>query len=1317
MSFERLTNIASISKTLRFRLKPVGKTLENLEKLGKLDKDFERNNFYPILKNIADDYYRQYIRNRLTDLNLDWIKLYYAHELLNSTDKESKKNLTTIQSEYRKILLNILSGELDKNGEKFSKDIVKKNKELYGKLFKKEFILEILPKFVENTNIYNKEYFNGINLYNKFTTRLSNFWEARKNIFTDKDIATGIPFRVVNENFVYFYKNIQVFNKNIKYLEDKLDNLEKNLKSEGIMSIDKSIKDFFNPNGFNYVITQKGIDTYQAIRGGFTKENGEKVQGINEILNLIQQQLRRNPDTKNIKLGVLTKLRKQILEYSESTSFLIDQIEDDSDLVDRINKFNVSFFESTEVSPSIFVQLENLYNLLKTANKEDIYIDARNTQKFSQMLFGQWDVIRRGYSLKIIEGTKEEKKKYKKYIELDETSKAKGYLTLMEIQELVSSVEGYEEIDVFNVLLEKFKINIIERLKVETPIYGSPMKLEAIKEYLEKHLEEYHKWKLLLINNDELDLDEAFYPLLNEVISDYNIIQLYNLTRNYLTRKYSDKEKIKINFDFPTLADGWSESKISDNRSIILRKDGNYYLGILEDNKLLDNNITNFLENCYEIMKYNLFPDAAKMIPKCSISKKEVKNHFENGEDKSIYLSNQFVGRLEISKELYELQNNLVDGKKKYQIDYLRNTDDKVGYRNALNQWITFCKKFLNKYQGTQDFDYSKLKEAKYYDKLDQFYADVDSYGYSLDFDTINEDLVNKAVEDGKLLLFQIYNKDFSPDSKGKKNLHTLFWLSMFSDENLRTRKLKLNGQAEIFYRKKSEKKPIIHKEGSILLNKIDKKGNTIPDDIYDECYRYLNKKIGRQDLSDEAITLLNKDVLKYKEARFDIIKDRRYSESQFFFHVPITFNWELKSNKNVNSIVQNMIKDREIKHIIGIDRGERHLLYYSVIDLEGNIVEQGSLNTLNQNRFDNSIVEVDYQDKLRTREEDRDTARKNWTNINKIKELKDGYLSHVVHKLSKLIIDYEAIVIMENLNQGFKRGRFKVERQVYQKFELALMNKLSALSFKETYEEGKNLEPSGILNPIQACYHVDVYKDLQGQNGIVFYLPAAYTSVVDPVTGFVNLFRLNWIKSSKNEEFIKLFESIYFDAYEDDFKFIFDYKNFEKFNFVSFKNKKSKKWIVSTRGERISYNSKKKEYFYVKPTEILKNKLIELGINFEDKDKDKDIISLIDKINDSKKIKLLKVVFDAFKYSVQLRNHDNIQDYIISPVADENGNYYNSNDVAIKNLKLPDNGDANGAFNIARKGLLLTERISNSDDSKADLKIKNEDWIDFIIS
>ncbi|MFL8905840.1 type V CRISPR-associated protein Cas12a/Cpf1 [Helcococcus kunzii] len=1311
--FEKLSNIVSISKTIRFKLIPVGKTLENIEKLGKLEKDFERSDFYPILKNISDDYYRQYIKEKLSDLNLDWQKLYDAHELLDSSKKESQKNLEMIQAQYRKVLFNILSGELDKSGEKNSKDLIKNNKALYGKLFKKQFILEVLPDFVNNNDSYSEEDLEGLNLYSKFTTRLKNFWETRKNVFTDKDIVTAIPFRAVNENFGFYYDNIKIFNKNIEYLENKIPNLENELKEADILDDNRSVKDYFTPNGFNYVITQDGIDVYQAIRGGFTKENGEKVQGINEILNLTQQQLRRKPETKNVKLGVLKKLRKQILEYSESTSFLIDQIEDDNDLVDRINKFNVSFFESTEVSPSLFEQIERLYNALKSIKKEEVYIDARNTQKFSQMLFGQWDVIRRGYTVKITEGSKEEKKKYKEYLELDETSKAKRYLNIREIEELVNLVEGFEEVDVFSVLLEKFKMNNIERSEFEAPIYGSPIKLEAIKEYLEKHLEEYHKWKLLLIGNDDLDTDETFYPLLNEVISDYYIIPLYNLTRNYLTRKHSDKDKIKVNFDFPTLADGWSESKISDNRSIILRKDGYYYLGILEDNKLFNNIKSNSLKNYYEIMRYNLFPDAAKMIPKCSISKKEVKNHFENGVDKSIYLDNQFVSPLEISKELYELQNNLVDGKKKYQIDYLRNTDDEVGYKNALVQWITFCKDFLLKYQGTQDFDYSELKEAKYYDKLDQFYADVDSCGYNLDFDNIDEDLVNKAVEDGKLLIFQIYNKDFSPESKGKKNLHTLYWLSMFSEENLRTRKLKLNGQAEIFYRKKLEKKPIIHKEGSILLNKIDKEGNTIPENIYHECYRYLNKKIGREDLSDEAIALFNKDVLKYKEARFDIIKDRRYSESQFFFHVPITFNWDIKTNKNVNQIVQGMIKDGEIKHIIGIDRGERHLLYYSVIDLEGNIVEQGSLNTLEQNRFDNSTVKVDYQNKLRTREEDRDRARKNWTNINKIKELKDGYLSHVVHKLSRLIIKYEAIVIMENLNQGFKRGRFKVERQVYQKFELALMNKLSALSFKEKYDEGKNLEPSGILNPIQACYPVDAYQELQGQNGIVFYLPAAYTSVIDPVTGFTNLFRLKSINSSKYEEFIKKFKNIYFDNEEEDFKFIFNYKDFAKANLVILNNIKSKDWKISTRGERISYNSKKKEYFYVQPTEFLINKLKELNIDYENID----IIPLIDNLEEKAKRKILKALFDTFKYSVQLRNYDFENDYIISPTADDNGNYYNSNEIDIDKTNLPNNGDANGAFNIARKGLLLKDRIVNSNESKVDLKIKNEDWINFIIS
>ena len=48
------------------------------------------------------------------------------------------------------------------------------------------------------------------------------------------------------------------------------------------------------------------------------------------------------------------------------------------------------------------------------------------------------------------------------------------------------------------------------------------------------------------------------------------------------------------------------------------------------------------------------------------------------------------------------------------------------------------------------------------------------------------------------------------------------------------------------------------------------------------------------------------------------------------------------------------------------------------------------------------------------------------------------------------MVIKYNAIIAMEDLGYGFKKGRFKVERQVYQKFETMLINKLNYLVFKD---------------------------------------------------------------------------------------------------------------------------------------------------------------------------------------------------------------------------------------------------------------------------
>ena len=56
-------------------------------------------------------------------------------------------------------------------------------------------------------------------------------------------------------------------------------------------------------------------------------------------------------------------------------------------------------------------------------------------------------------------------------------------------------------------------------------------------------------------------------------------------------------------------------------------------------------------------------------------------------------------------------------------------------------------------------------------------------------------------------------------------------------------------------------------------------------------------------------------------------------------------------------------IAKKEDIHIIGIDRGERNLLYISVVDVHGNIREQRSFNIVNG---------YDYQQKLKDREKSR---------------------------------------------------------------------------------------------------------------------------------------------------------------------------------------------------------------------------------------------------------------------------------------------------------------------------------------------------------
>ena len=69
--------------------------------------------------------------------------------------------------------------------------------------------------------------------------------------------------------------------------------------------------------------------------------------------------------------------------------------------------------------------------------------------------------------------------------------------------------------------------------------------------------------------------------------------------------------------------------------------------------------------------------------------------------------------------------------------------------------------------------------------------------------------------------------------------------------------------------------------------------------------------------------------------------------------------------------------------------------------------------------------------------------------------------------------------------------------------------------------------------------------------------------------------------------------------------------------------------------------------------------------------------------------------------------------DYLQSPVADANGEFYNSGNC---DESLPKNADANGAYNIARKGLWVVKQIKGADDLKnLKLAISNKEWLQFV--
>ena len=210
----------------------------------------------------------------------------------------------------------------------------------------------------------------------------------------------------------------------------------------------------------------------------------------------------------------------------------------------------------------------------------------------------------------------------------------------------------------------------------------------------------------------------------------------------------------------------------------------------------------------------------------------------------------------------------------------------------------------------------------------------------------------------------------------------------------------------------------------------------------------------------------------------------------------------------------------------------------------------------------------------------------------------------------------------------------------------------------------------------------------------------------VDPMTGFVNLFDVKYESVEKAKAFFSRFDFIRYQPDKDWFEFEFDYNHFTK------KAEGTKThWTLCTYGTRIrTFRNVAKNSQWdneeINLTDAFKSLFEKFNVDIHS--------NLKEELSGISEKEFFVELIHLFKLTLQMRNSvtGTDIDYLISPVMAENGDFYDSRKA---DDSLPRNADANGAYNIARKGLMLQERIRKSDDpEKINFKITNKEWLDF---
>lgn len=1187
---EKFSKQYSLSKTISIGLIPEGNTVENVKSV--IESDQKRDANAKIVKSLIDRYHRHFISTVLSCRHIIYrvnLQEYYAAYLSGDSEGMAKcadRIADDIATEFKQPTLSI-KGKRQQTIEVLSKH-------------PDTTILDVMV----NCDLYTDDEKAILQSFKGFTTYFTKFFNTRSLLYSFETsngagLSGSVIGRILNDNLPRFLYNLDVYKK----VSERMDIQD----TDGYFSVD----------GFNLVLGQEGVDAYNTILGGVADEAGTKTLGLNERINLYNQQIDKSTGEKPLPLFKM--LYKLPLVERESASFVISAFDSEADVITSVKSVSTTFTQIVmdNMETSVF---EPTYDF------DEVYVGVENISEVSKILTEDWRTLENAWNASY-DKTKSVKVRNKDGYSDKRRKEFKkvGRFSITDICELLETTPV--------VVMGLLKIYFAQELKVKalasvpyrvlerdsSKKFTDDEKLQ-IKNYLDS-IKDCERFFGLFCSDAGDPLFVSNLTRAVELFDGYNTI--YNKVRNFCTKKPYDDKKFKLSMNNCDFLTGWAVSNEPRRRGFILRDKGAYYLAVSLTSKVAALQTPTDDDDYYEKMVYMQIPDAGKALPK-------------------MFFADNYVREHGVSQDLVDLINKRRAG---------------GTYTPAEEQ--SLIRYYIDCIRNREEWDPYEFNFKPMYGSLREFISDVNNQSYNLRFIHISKAAVKDMMDSGDLLLFRFYNRNFSEYSHGRDGAYTRYFKLLFADENRRGEFLQLKGGAELFFRPKSLERNVTHPKNQPIKNK--------------------NPRTNKQ----------------YSKFNYDLIKDRRFTEDKFMLNLCIGINSMCEDNRPyaINQAVREHLKNAEKYNVIGINRGENNLIYLTVIDRFGRILESKSLNVIDN---------YDYNAAMTERGNQRTDERVSWGSISDIKNLKSGYIGKAVHEICKMIVKYDAIVVFDNVNGPFVSSRGKIEKNVYQKLQQALVQKLNYLTFKDT--------PENELGSFKYGYQLsNPYKnpnDLSTQNGIIFFLSPWGISRVDPKTGFMDLLHAKYVNMDMYKEFLAKFTSISYVERPGMFKFKFDYKNFLDWQKLPGKTD----WTIYSNGERTEFYMDKRSGRYkmnvVDLTAAFKDLFDSYGVAYGTTSH---LLTDILKIN---KPDFFKQFNRLLSLTLQMVNHGEDDAYVLSPVLGADGKFFDSRNCESYE---PSCSDANASYNMARKGLMLIDNIKRSEDGKGIFTISKQDFLNYV--